>query len=506
MYNTSPQSRAHLLFDPCELTYDLGEEHPFQSCRLVALLDLLESSGLWQKGNEEVKLPFRAATTEELALIHTPEYIAAVQQLSTPLPTTASKNACEERERLATTFFEAINALLPPLILTFGPDVIVSQHGCDSHAWDPLTHLELTLRSILAQTKLVHQLAHDYCQGRWVALGGGGYDLYRVVPRAWSMVRAVMSEQELPKHLPEEWVRRWRPEWQALKEKEEAEQQALGKAVTPTSFPTTFQDQREEFPAQPREWSISRTNQRTVALARQLLLPPTVRQAFPYARYPSPMSSMVDLLHVRGSATPSRSKTVETAKGPLLMRDFCPLSLVERLKVESGMCAFARVPEREHQLLLTVAKSPDCALTLAHTPTGEIVGQVTLVPGEEWFKDLVDAYEVALEVSSHWRGLGIAQALLAYALEFETLEDVILFAMGLSWHWDMEGLGMSVHRYRELISQLFASQGFVEYQTTEPDINMEPGNILLARIGKRVDQQSVNRFMNRLLGSSSIIR
>ena len=134
------------------------------------------------------------------------------------------------------------------------------------------------------------------------------------------------------------------------------------------------------------------------------------------------------------------------------------------------------------------------------------MGEVSLVPGEEWFKDLEDAYEVAIEVSAHWRGLGLARALLAYALEFDTLEDVILFAMGLSWHWDMKGLSMTVYQYRDLIRQLFATQGFVEYTTNEPDITMEPGNILLARIGKRVDQQSVDRFMARLLSSSNIIR
>jgi hypothetical protein len=49
-----------------------------------------------------------------------------------------------------------------------------------------------------------------------------------------------------------------------------------------------------------------------------------------------------------------------------------------------------------------------------------------------------------------------------------------------------------------LIARLFASQGFQEYETTEPDISMEPGNILLARIGKRVDQQAVNRFLSKL--------
>jgi acetoin utilization protein AcuC len=58
-----------------------------------------------------------------------------------------------------------------------------------------------------------------------------------------------------------------------------------------------------------------------------------------------------------------------------LLRDFCPPSLVEHLKVDSGLCAFARLLEREYALLLNVAKSPDCALTVAQTPAGEIVGR-----------------------------------------------------------------------------------------------------------------------------------
>src|SRR5690348_7090446 len=111
------------------------------------------------------------------------------------------------------SYTEAMDALLSPLVISFAPDVIITQHGCDTHAWDPLTHLSLTLRGIQAQIKLAHRLAHTYCQGRWVAVGGGGYDLYRVVPRAWSMVWAEMSDQTLPAHLPEEWVVRWQPMW-----------------------------------------------------------------------------------------------------------------------------------------------------------------------------------------------------------------------------------------------------------------------------------------------------
>jgi len=58
------------------------------------------------------------------------------------------------------SYIEVMNSLLPPLVTSFAPDVIISMHGCDTHAWDPLTHLNLTMRGILAQVKMAHQLAH----------------------------------------------------------------------------------------------------------------------------------------------------------------------------------------------------------------------------------------------------------------------------------------------------------------------------------------------------------
>jgi GNAT superfamily N-acetyltransferase len=259
-----------------------------------------------------------------------------------------------------------------------------------------------------------------------------------------------------------------------------------------------FQDRAEDFPAQPRRWTITHTNRRTVALVRHLAVPPPMRHAFPSTQRQSPLADMYGLLHLQGSQTPSRTETLETPAGQLKFRDFCPPSLVERLRADSGLHAFARIPEREHQLLLSIAKSPDCALTLAHTHSGEIVGQVTLAPGSDWWEGFENVYEVTIEVSSQWRGLGIARHLLAFALELDALDDMILFAMGLSWHWDTEGLHISIPRYRKLIAQLFASEGFEEYATTEPDISMEPGNILLVRIGKRVDQHTARRFLNRL--------
>lgn len=181
-----------------------------------------------------------------------------------------------------------------------------------------------------------------------------------------------------------------------------------------------------------------------------------------------------------------------------MLRDVCPASLIERLEIDDGLHAFARLPEREHQLLLAIARSPDCALAVAHTPEGKIIGQVTIAPADDWWEGIDNLYEVAVEVSAHWRRLGIARALLAFALELDVLEDIIVFATGLSWHWDIAGLGISPHSYRQVIAQLFAAQGFEEYSTTQPDVRTDPANIFLARVGGRVALRTKNQFLTRL--------
>jgi GNAT superfamily N-acetyltransferase len=202
----------------------------------------------------------------------------------------------------------------------------------------------------------------------------------------------------------------------------------------------------------------------------------------------------------------SRIKTIETSMGILNLQTYCPPSLLERLSADSGLRAFARHSEYEHQLLLNIARRADCALTVAYTPAGQIVGQVTMAPGEGWWAGLDHTYEIAIEISSNWRRLSIARQLLDFALELDTLEEMILMAIGFSWHWDTQGLGLPSSLYRQLITRMFEPQGFVEYLTGEPNMNMDPTNILLVRIGNRVNQHEVNQFVNRLLDSPGILQ
>jgi acetoin utilization protein AcuC len=102
-----------------------------------------------------------------------------------------------------------VREMLPALAEAFAPTFVVSQHGCDSHVYDPLAHLRVTTAGYREATVLLDELAHRWCEGRWVATGGGGYDAYRVVPRSWSLVWLAQAHREPPGRLPDDWRARW---------------------------------------------------------------------------------------------------------------------------------------------------------------------------------------------------------------------------------------------------------------------------------------------------------
>lgn len=87
-------------------------------------------------------------------------------------------------------WLRAFHAVVPPLMRAWQPQILVTQHGCDTHAVDPLAHLALTVDGMRASYAALHALAHEVCEGRWIATGGGGYAIVDVVPRAWTHLLA----------------------------------------------------------------------------------------------------------------------------------------------------------------------------------------------------------------------------------------------------------------------------------------------------------------------------
>lgn len=83
-------------------------------------------------------------------------------------------------------FTWAFRQVVPPLVKAFKPDVLVTQLGIDTHFDDPITHLQLTVEGHGAIVKELGALT-----SKWVALGGGGYDI-SAVARGWSLDYGIM--------------------------------------------------------------------------------------------------------------------------------------------------------------------------------------------------------------------------------------------------------------------------------------------------------------------------
>lgn len=131
----------------------------------------------------------------------------------------------------------------------FKPDVILTQNGADAHYYDPLTHLSATMQIYREIPKLAHEIAHQYCEGRWIAVGGGGYDIWRVVPRAWSLIWLEMTEKASGYgSLPKDWVDFWQKD-------------------SPVKLPTEWDDSANLYPPIPRKEEITEKNLRTVEKA-----------------------------------------------------------------------------------------------------------------------------------------------------------------------------------------------------------------------------------------------
>ena len=87
-------------------------------------------------------------------------------------------------------WLRAFHAIVPPMLRQFRPQVLVSQHGCDTHRLDPLAGLRLSIDAQRVAHAAIHQLAHEMAGGRWLLTGGGGYELLEVVPRTWTHLLA----------------------------------------------------------------------------------------------------------------------------------------------------------------------------------------------------------------------------------------------------------------------------------------------------------------------------
>jgi acetoin utilization protein AcuC len=304
-----------------------------------------------------------------------------------------------------TVWLRAVRDLVPPLAAAFGPDVVVSQHGADSHAWDPLAHMLVTTTAMGAAARLTDEVAHRHAQGRWLATGGGGYDAYRVVPRSWSHVWLAGAHREPPGATPAAWRERWA-----------AEAARFGQAPMPTAFDDPPNAGMAVAGDQERAEGHSAD---TLRLVRSVVLPRLLRLALE-RRWWKP-----DVAVERATAA-----ATETPAGiaPTIVSDLQPAAL-ERLNLAPRVLPPVD-PAAGRALLVRATR--DGARVIAALAGDRIVGAAVLATTPPQPDGLAGGWEVAaLGVAPSLRQRGLATALIRAAVDAAG-SDTLIAATGVA--------------------------------------------------------------------------
>lgn len=191
----------------------------------------------------------------------------------------------------------------------------------------------------------------------------------------------------------------------------------------------------------------------------------------------------------------------QTPKGSISIRSFCTSQEIQALNFDKqfGTHAHYKSLYTKRESLEKNATMTDANVTLAVADRNHIIGFGVLAypePGDRWARlDARVMMEVkAIEVCRKWRTAGVAGGILKKMLDAPLIEDKIVYMVGYSWTWDLDGTQKSALDYRKMLIKLFEPCGFQEYQTNEANICLKPENLLLGRIGRNVSKEQQDGF------------
>ncbi|MBN6889419.1 acetoin utilization protein AcuA [Cytobacillus horneckiae] len=198
---------------------------------------------------------------------------------------------------------------------------------------------------------------------------------------------------------------------------------------------------------------------------------------------------------------------LKTPKGELIIEGPIPSNLLRDYEFHKDLVSF-RPPEQQKKALVEIADLPEGRIIIARD-RDTIVGYVTYLypdPLERWSEGKMDnLIELgAIEVIPEFRGSGTGKNLLRVSMMDDAMEDYIIITTEYYWHWDLKGTGLNVWEYRKIMEKMMNAGGLVWYATDDPEISSHPANCLMVKIGKRIDQDSIQRFdqlrfMNRFM-------
>ena len=192
---------------------------------------------------------------------------------------------------------------------------------------------------------------------------------------------------------------------------------------------------------------------------------------------------------------------LHTPKGNVRIRSFCSPAEIRKCTFDHQ---FASHPHfkflyTNRELLEKAADQPGANVVLALGEHNHIIGYGVLAypdPEERW-ADLgseIMMEVTAIEVCRCWRSRKIASSILKMMVVHSQIEEKILYMVGYSWTWDLNGTGKTAQQYRQMLINLFEPHGFKEYRTNEPNICLKPENLFMCRVGNNIGQAILYRF------------
>lgn len=191
------------------------------------------------------------------------------------------------------------------------------------------------------------------------------------------------------------------------------------------------------------------------------------------------------------------AKEIKTKNSRIIIEGPVSADKLASYEFHEDLIAF-RPPEQQRKALIEIARLPEGRILIARTDE-TIVGYVTYLypdPMERWsegkMENLIELG--AIEVVPEARGSSVGKTLLQVSMMDEMMENYIVITTEYYWHWDLKGTGLNVWEYRKVMEKMMNAGGLEYYATDDPEISSHPANCLMARIGKNIDSESVQKF------------
>jgi acetoin utilization protein AcuA len=201
------------------------------------------------------------------------------------------------------------------------------------------------------------------------------------------------------------------------------------------------------------------------------------------------------------TATFSKEIILPTSQGNVRICSFCHPDNIRQYTFDRqfGIHEHYKSLYTQRERLEQKAAQQDANVVLALIEPQGIIGFGVLAypdPTERWTElgPKIMMEVKAIEVSRTWRSQKIASGIINLMLAHPLIEDKIIYLVGYSWTWDLEGTHKTAQQYRQMLIHLFQPHGFEEFETNEMNVCLKPENILMGRIGKNISQMIKDRF------------